>query len=57
LELLQQDKFEKGREQRTLEIARNLLAEGFEAAIVAKTTGISPDDLANRLRINSKANS
>jgi predicted transposase/invertase (TIGR01784 family) len=38
--------FEKGQQQKALEIARGLLAEGFEPAIVAKTTGLSLDDLA-----------
>jgi len=35
----------KGQQQKALEIARSLLAEGIDPAIVAKTTGLSPDDL------------
>lgn len=38
--------FEKGEQNKAQEIARNLLAEGLDPGIVAKTTGISPDDLA-----------
>jgi hypothetical protein len=63
LEQVQLDKFEKGKtvgkkeglkegleqgqQQKALEIARSLLAEGLDPAIVAKTTGLSSDDLAN----------
>jgi predicted transposase/invertase (TIGR01784 family) len=36
----------EGRLAEKQEIARSLLAEGLDPAIVAKTTGISPDDLA-----------
>ncbi|EDN65182.1 hypothetical protein BGP_6465 [Beggiatoa sp. PS] len=36
----------EGQQQKALEIARSLLAEGLEPAIVAKTTGLSPDELA-----------
>ncbi|MEK8016008.1 MAG: hypothetical protein VSS75_004005, partial [Candidatus Parabeggiatoa sp.] len=39
---LQEDKLH----QRTLEIASKMLAEGIEPVIVAKITGLSPDDLA-----------
>jgi hypothetical protein len=46
LEQLQRDKFEQGRQQKALEIARNLLAEGIDPAIVAKTTKLSPKELA-----------
>jgi len=46
MEQLQQDKFEQGRLTEKQEIARNMLAEGINPTIVAKTTGISPDDLA-----------
>ncbi|EDN64972.1 hypothetical protein BGP_6634 [Beggiatoa sp. PS] len=53
MEQLQQDKFKKGKkeglkegqQQKALEIARSLLAEGLDPAIVAKTTGLSIDDL------------
>jgi hypothetical protein len=42
MEQLQEDKLH----QRTLEIARNLLAKGIEPMIVAETTGLSLDDLS-----------
>jgi len=45
-ENLRQREREEGLQQGRLEIARNLLAEGIAPAIVAKTTGLSPDDLA-----------
>jgi predicted transposase YdaD len=44
-ENLRQREREEGLQQGRLEIARNLLAEGVEPAIVAKTTALSPDDL------------
>jgi predicted transposase/invertase (TIGR01784 family) len=43
LEQLQEDKLH----QRTLEIARKMLAEGIEPGIVTKTTGLSSEDLAS----------
>jgi hypothetical protein len=42
MEQLQQDKLH----QRTLEIARKMLADGLDSAMVMKYTGISPDELA-----------
>jgi len=46
MEQLQQEKSEKARLAEKQEIARNLLAENIDPVIVAKTTGLSPDDLA-----------
>jgi predicted transposase/invertase (TIGR01784 family) len=53
-EQLQQDKFEKGKtigkkegqQQKALETARKMLADGLDSATVMKYTGLSPDDLA-----------
>jgi len=45
-ELLQQEKFQKVRLAEKQEIARNLLAEGIDSAIVAKTTGLSVEAIA-----------
>jgi len=42
IEQLQQDKLH----QRTLEIARKMLADGLDSATVMKYTGLSPDELA-----------
>jgi len=36
----------EGEQKKALEVARKLLAEGLDPTIVAKTTGISLDDLA-----------
>jgi len=44
-ELLEQEKFEKGRLAGKQEIAGNLLAEGLDAEFVAETTGLSVDEL------------
>jgi len=43
MELLQEDKFEQGRLTEKKEIARKMLAEGIDSAIVSKTTGLSLD--------------
>ncbi|MEK8016333.1 MAG: PD-(D/E)XK nuclease family transposase [Candidatus Parabeggiatoa sp.] len=47
MEEIQRDKFEQGQQTKALEIARSLLAEGFDPDTVAKTTGISADDLVD----------
>ncbi|EDN67499.1 hypothetical protein BGP_3204 [Beggiatoa sp. PS] len=54
LGLLQQDKFKKGKkeglkegqQQKALETARKMLADGLDSATVMKYTGLSPDELA-----------
>jgi len=40
-----EQRLQNGRLAEKQEIARNMLAAGIEPAIVAKTTGLSPDDL------------
>ena len=37
----------KGKAERSVEIARNLKAEGIPAGIIAKTTGLSPEEIGN----------
>ena len=39
------DGVQEGKQARNLEIARNLLAEGVELTLIAKTTGLSIDEL------------
>jgi predicted transposase/invertase (TIGR01784 family) len=51
VEQLQQDKFEKGQQQKALETARKMLADGLDSATVMKYTGLSSDELA---RLSSK---
>ncbi|EDN66039.1 hypothetical protein BGP_3436 [Beggiatoa sp. PS] len=45
MEQLQQNKFEQGQQQKALETARKMLADGLDSATVMKYTGLSPDDL------------
>jgi len=42
----EQQGIQTGEQQKTLEIARNLLAKGLVPALVADTTGLSMDELA-----------
>jgi len=42
-----ENRLQKERQEREREIAANMLAEGIDSAIVAKVTGISPDELAS----------
>ena len=42
----EQQGIQTGEQQKTLEIARNLLAKGLDPALVADATGISIDELA-----------
>ena len=37
----------KGKAERSVEIARSLKAEGIPAGIIAKTTGLSPEEIGN----------
>ncbi len=37
--------YKKGRDERTLEIARNMKANGLSAEIIAKTTGLTADEI------------
>lgn len=46
MELLQQDKFEKGRLTEKQETARKMLADGLDSGTVMKYTGLSLDELA-----------
>jgi len=43
-----QQGLQKGEQNKALEIAHNMLAAGIEPAIVAKTTGLSLDDMKHR---------
>ncbi len=44
-ELIQQDKFEKGQQQKALETASKMLAKGYDLAEIAELTGLSADEL------------
>ena len=46
MELLQQDKFEKGRLTEKQETARKMLTKGYDLAEIAELTGLSPSELA-----------
>ncbi|MGN0188993.1 MAG: hypothetical protein ACI395_05710, partial [Candidatus Cryptobacteroides sp.] len=37
---------QQGREARTLEIARKMLSDGLDAELVARYTGLSPEDIS-----------
>ncbi len=37
---------EEGKKNKAIETARTMLADGLDAAVVMKYTGLSPDDLA-----------
>jgi len=45
LGLLQQDKFEQGQQQKAIETARKMLADGLDTTTVMKYTGLSHDEI------------
>ncbi|HAI69354.1 MAG TPA: hypothetical protein DCM38_07960 [Gammaproteobacteria bacterium] len=42
---MRRNEFQQGKQARNIEIAQNLLAEGVELTLIAKTTGLSIDEL------------
>jgi len=47
----EQQGIQTGEQNKTFEIARNMLAKGLEPALVADTTGLSMDELATLIEI------
>jgi predicted transposase/invertase (TIGR01784 family) len=47
LEQIQQDRFEKGLQQKALETATKMLAKGYDLAEIAELTGLSIEELKN----------